>query len=234
MIYIKKSRIPEEFYKYAKSPGANYEQISSPRSAYHYAVRFSLTQSLLIEQGYICAYCMQRIGSGKGQMRVEHYRPKSEYPYQQLNYYNLLASCYGSEMLGKKKHHCDVSKNARKICINPLDAFQMSNIDYKPDGTILYPVNAILQNDIDKILNLNQKELKEKRKKIYINFKSVTEKRILEMVDRKRMSSKQVCQYLRELLVKLEQKDKKQHFVEYVGILRWYLKRQILALENQK
>ncbi len=46
---------------------------------------------LLTDQGYLCCYCMRRID--KENMKVEHYRPQSLYPKEELVWKNLLAVC---------------------------------------------------------------------------------------------------------------------------------------------
>lgn len=49
MILITKNKEPKEWTEYQNTPGVDYQAIPE------------LVQSLLKEQGYICAYCMRRI-----------------------------------------------------------------------------------------------------------------------------------------------------------------------------
>lgn len=49
MILITKNKEPKEWTEYRNTPGVDYQAIPE------------LVQSLLKEQGYICAYCMRRI-----------------------------------------------------------------------------------------------------------------------------------------------------------------------------
>lgn len=49
MILITKNKEPKEWTEYRNTPGVDYQAIPE------------LIQSLLKEQGYICAYCMRRI-----------------------------------------------------------------------------------------------------------------------------------------------------------------------------
>lgn len=49
MIKIAKNKEPKEWTEYRNTPGVDYQSIPE------------LVESLLKEQGYICAYCMRRI-----------------------------------------------------------------------------------------------------------------------------------------------------------------------------
>ena len=52
MLYIKKGREPESLIKYRKKKFAYYDG---------YDRKDDIRKNLLIEQGFLCAYCMRRI-----------------------------------------------------------------------------------------------------------------------------------------------------------------------------
>lgn len=92
-----------------------------------------LKESLLKEQGYLCAYCMSRISEDT--MKVEHWHPqKSDTEGQELSaeekekerllsidYKNMLAVCIGNEGHPKKEQHCDTRKGNKHLLYNPSD-----------------------------------------------------------------------------------------------------------------
>lgn len=55
MLLIKKNSPPKEFVTYAQQEGARFDDMPSD-------VNNILRHALLEEQGYVCAYCMRRIG----------------------------------------------------------------------------------------------------------------------------------------------------------------------------
>ena len=67
-----------------------------------------IQESLLEEQGALCAYCMCRID--KDNMKIEHWNPQSIAPNLSLDYQNMLGVCKGGEGNSKKFQHCDTKK----------------------------------------------------------------------------------------------------------------------------
>lgn len=78
-------------------------------------VKEALRDALLREQGWLCCYCMRRVG--EGDCRIEHRASQADHTGQQLDYRNLFAACSGD--LGGERH-CDVSKGSRAISVDPL------------------------------------------------------------------------------------------------------------------
>ncbi len=54
MIEIKKGQQPHELLTYRKSPDADYDTMPA-------SCKKAVLESLMREQGYLCAYCMRRI-----------------------------------------------------------------------------------------------------------------------------------------------------------------------------
>jgi len=114
--------------------------------------------SLLIEQGYLCAYCMRKISEDNA--TIEHYIGQ-EYideegnnigKQEDTNYINMLAVCKGTycefSTKRKEKLHCDSSRalfqdqskgNYRpKLFINPQNKEQMEQTLFTRSGSICY------------------------------------------------------------------------------------------------
>ena len=71
-------------------------------------VKKTLRESLLKEQGYLCAYCMRRINDAQD-TKIEHYKART--PENELQYHNLLAVCKGGEDGLPSARCCDTKKD---------------------------------------------------------------------------------------------------------------------------
>ncbi|MDO4574081.1 MAG: retron system putative HNH endonuclease [Planctomycetia bacterium] len=129
-------------------------------------IKMLLANHLRAEQGYLCCYCEEEIV--KGISHIEHFRPKSLYPRDSLNYYNLFASCNGC---GKKDDvSCGVKKRDLyfRELIKPTDSNCEARFIYTADGQIL-PTDetddAAWQTIA--VLGLNGPKLRRRREMVY-------------------------------------------------------------------
>lgn len=122
---------------------------------------------LLKEQGYICAYCMQRIS--ETEMKIEHLNPRHNCKTEEekLSDNNMVAVCKG---ITDAEHHCDTKRgnliaHLQFLSIFPtqsnptcedLTHFVSGNFKVK-DG------NPVIEDDINTKLNLNCNALKTAR-----------------------------------------------------------------------
>jgi len=126
--------------------------------------------SLLTEQGHICCYCMKRIPeSGKTSgSKIEHYLCQDNHSQEELNYGNMLLACLGNEGSPKRLQTCDTKKGNLSLTHSPSN--QTRNIEdlikYKPNGEI-YSSDDIFNTELETVLNLNVKQLKDNRRAIY-------------------------------------------------------------------
>ncbi len=127
-----------------------------------------LQEALITEQGYICAYCMQRI---EFVHKIEHWNGQAENPIETLNYHNMLAVCSG-KMRDIHVTHCDTKRGEYQtigggnLTINPLDRQIMAGVRYLKNG-IIYHNNAEINKDFDETLNLNHLRFVDNRKQQY-------------------------------------------------------------------
>ncbi len=116
------------------------------------------------QEGY-CAYCEQKF---KSIVFIEHYISQQEDNTQDLMFSNFLGVCSGKFYVDKKtgKHiaHCDTSRGATPLTINPKLQEHIDTIFYDENGRIA-STNPDFNKDIDDILNLNFEELIELRDK---------------------------------------------------------------------
>ncbi|MBR8823049.1 hypothetical protein IX293_001314 [Fusobacterium necrophorum] len=204
MILIKKKIPPHSFTEYKNQPTSSFDELPTD-------IKQELRLSLLKEQGYICAYCMKRI-SEETDVKIEHYKPKSLYPMEELNYKNLLAVCDGGIGTPLKRQTCDTQKGSQELSFNPQNESDVSTIFFSRNGKI-YSSNPIFQTEFDTILNLNDQYgyLIKNRHKALITFQKKISK----------MNNSQIGNYYKWL--KENSTEKK---LEYLGIILWYLSKK--------
>ena len=126
MIHIKKGPEPGALIRYRHQPNADFDSMDAD-------VKQTLRESLLREQGYLCAYCMRRINDAQD-TKIEHYKART--PENELQYHNLLAVCKGGEDGPSSARCCDTKKGNRPLCIDPLSRRDMSRIYYSNSGEV--------------------------------------------------------------------------------------------------
>ena len=168
MIEISKGKEPRELLEYRKQPFASYADMPS-------ALKQKVVQSLLSEQGYLCAYCMCKIGdtNKKHPATIEHCIPQSGSDEKdRLNYRNMVAVCWGNRDAHKNSDKsCDAKRGSlpheqqNMKVLNVFDGRTLSEIEYKSDGTICSK-NPNADEDLNTRLNLNceARRLKECRR----------------------------------------------------------------------
>lgn len=168
MIKIHKSTPPVELTEYQKQVGAYFDGLPSKQP---------LRVSLTTEQHGLCCYCMGRIKPERGNMKIEHFLCKEDNPSLELIYSNLMGACMGGEGKPEEYQHCDTKKRKAVLSANPSDPTHdiSRSIRYLRDGTIESD-DAVLNNQIDDILNLNLDWLKQNRRGALDGFQAFIEK----------------------------------------------------------
>lgn len=217
MLHIEKSSEPSKLCEHRQNKATEPTYGNLPP-----ATKEVIRQSLLDDQGYLCAYCTQRISAelddrGKPKMRIEHYHDQSTHPERQLDWRNMLGVCQGGERR-PYDNHCDVSRGARPLTIDPLDHPER-HIHYQTDGRIC-AADETIDRELDKILNLNGDPLKRYRKAAWDGFYQALKSR----GDR----AFTVAALKRELS-RLESKDKKGRYREYRGYVMYFLRKKLNA-----
>lgn len=156
----KRENEPQSLIEYRSTPNANYNDCNKE----------DIRLALLKEQGYICAYCMQRISNktnrnGQPLTTIEHYKAQSQEESLKLNYFNMLGVCRGNEGQPKRLQHCDSSRGNIPLTINPLDENVETFIKYSSSGEV-FSEHEQMNRDLRAALNLNQKWLLEGRRTV--------------------------------------------------------------------
>ncbi len=159
---IIKNHEPSSLTRHRCQSDANYE---------NYLEKQDLRDYIAAEQGYICAYCMQRIRADEKGMKIEHWHCQNRYPTEDLDYGNLLGVCFGGEGQQRPNQHCDTRKGNADLCKNP--AFPTHNVEatihYLGDGYIKAE-DATFNRELNRVLNLNHPQIVNNRKKALDGF----------------------------------------------------------------
>ena len=214
MILIKKGTPPSELEELKQkaeflglSDKEGYDLLRNP-------LKKEVRNSLVQEQGHLCAYCMRRIPDERireddkdlSEVYIEHWHARSsesnDGENKGLDYNNMLAVCSGNEKTP------GVTGKHRK---------RYFTCDKKRENRLLHAID----NDIDVILNLNCSAdavtLPQNRKAVL----DTIEKEVYNMGD----NLKQNCEQL--LAIYEAEEDPK---TPYIGIGIWWLKDQIKAM----
>ena len=170
MIPIKKSAPPDVLLE--KQAIARERGLDS-KNAYdllNHAEKQILLDSLMKEQGHLCAYCMRKIPDRRPMpetvdpVTIEHWFPRNppnhEEHGQGLDYNNLLAVCSGNRGRKKTRKPRDLTCDAKRanhhsqLTLNPCDPSSLEHIRYKENGE-MFSDDPAIQDDITVKLNLN-------------------------------------------------------------------------------
>ena len=173
MIHIHKGPEPRELVQHrAAARGASYADFRELDA---------LRAALVRDQGYLCAYCMQRIVATPSGMKIEHWYPQHPAaihadalgsspppPRGPLDFGNLLGVCNGGQHRPPSQQHCDTRKGNRLLTIDPLDHPERF-LRYGADGAIRATA-SVRQSELDDTLNLNLDRLKHNRTRAWVGM----------------------------------------------------------------
>ncbi|MEZ4777630.1 MAG: hypothetical protein R3D00_30930 [Bacteroidia bacterium] len=207
MIRIKKEVEPLEWKAKRMTPGFN-----------HYEPIPELRNALLKEQGYICAYCMREIPVSKKDLgesetsKIEHIKSRENHPHKQLDYTNMVICCPGSI---NGNTHCDKSKESAEITFSPFDISLQESISYGSYDGKIKSGNGQWNDEIDKIICLNNAMLMYNRKQTLDAIVAVLKKQKWKKAK------------IKELIDEWSNPDHSGKLKQYCGIVIWYLKKKL-------
>ncbi|MHC1739183.1 MAG: hypothetical protein AB9882_14345 [Ignavibacteriaceae bacterium] len=186
MKLIQKSIEPNKLRAHRCVPGTNYDSFQKIIGLGEITPATGLRKSLLDDQGCICAYCMRRIphshtakGITTDNMKIEHYIPQTDKisigHKLDITYSNMLACCMGNQGKDKKFETCDTRKGNNILTISPLNEAHIRTLNYAPDGSI-HSKNKLFEEEISKVLNLNEDNLRKQREAIYKSIEKIVKK----------------------------------------------------------
>ncbi|NDV66616.1 hypothetical protein [Bacteroides sp. 224] len=202
---INKGTEPKAWKQFRETPGVT-----------EYVANDALRESLLEEQGYICAYCMRRIPVrdkiSNETSRIDHLKCRDNYPDLQLDYNNMVICCPGCI---NGDDHCDKLKGNKEITFSPFEIHLENSISYSTKDGHIKSSNVQWNKELEEVLNLNNHMLKLNRRQAIEGLRSVLEK------------SKWSKSVLQMQLQKWESFDKNHHLKPYCGVIIWYLRKKL-------
>lgn len=226
MLLINKGREPKSLTAYRKTKGAYYDGCNKD----------DIRESLLREQGYLCAYCMRRIHKrpedrseneeeAQFDIKIEHWIPQNRLTeVEKMDYRNMLGVCQGHKKdTGKKVDTCDAQKGDKDLFINPLNSEHIRKIIYKRTGEI-YSDEQQINEDLNHVLNLNcvEQRLPENRK--------ATLNSVIRNVNSKNAGSWTKSD-IRKIIEIYEGKDSEGKRKPYAGIVLWYFRDRMRQID---
>ncbi len=207
---IEKSPEPKEWTKHRLTPGVDYEAIPE------------LRESLLKEQGYICAYCMRRIPvkdkNSNEKSRIEHILCREKHDNNlKLNYQNMVICCPGAI---DDNFHCDKLKANNDITFNLFQKEFIDTISYKTKDGEMNSSDIHHNTEIKNILNLNHSLLKKNRHQTLIG--------VIKSLNQKKTPWKR--SEIQKHLSNWDNRDIEGKFKPYCGIIVWYLTKKLSQL----
>ncbi|MGN0604829.1 MAG: retron system putative HNH endonuclease [Oscillospiraceae bacterium] len=236
MIPIKKGVEPPELKTLRQK---SIEKGLSPEEAYDTLkgnTKEIVRQSLLKEQGHLCAYCMCRIPrndvcAGIAPIRLEHLvsrNPKDGRDIGQgLDYNNLLAVCNGNTASSDFKRKsidltCDVHKgNTDLHKVNPCIPETLESIFYYVDGRI-DATDPDVRADLLDTLNLNCP------KSPIVSEREAALSALMSNMDE--VQEDELINYCKIRLKAFQ--DEQENKTPYQGILIWYLESLLKTLTS--
>jgi len=135
MKHIIKGAEPEEFINW-KSQDKMYLRNRPNWNRPKQSIKNILRLQIAKEQGFICCYCERRIENND--FHLEHLKPRENFPFEQLEYENLLCSCQ-LELGSGEPRFCGNSKGSwynENLLITPLQNDCEEKFAYTLDGHI--------------------------------------------------------------------------------------------------
>lgn len=209
---IVKGPEPPDLRAHRETPHGDYD---------NYQGKDGLRAALVAEQQGLCCYCMGPISAARGGMKIEHWRSRTRYPKEQLEYANLLGACLGGEGGRRRDQYCDTRKADRDLLWNPADP------DHRVEARIWYGADGSVRADdeefdkqLQSVLNLNLPRLKNNRKSVL--------KAILDWWSprRKGMSRSRLEREVRR------RTGGDGSLKPYVGVAVWWLERRIARMAS--
>lgn len=211
MIYIAKNPEPISLTLYKKDDNSSYSNFSNSNG------KLDVKQSLLDEQGYICAYCMDRINDEN--IRIEHIEAQSNNRELDLDYSNMIGVCKGSI---NNQRYCENNRGNTHLKVNPLDIKTLKEICYTKIGEI-FSNDEVINTDIDITLNLNIQHIKENRKRTYLGVKQILIKKSPENKWSKELIQKELNKWKN----KQRSSSGKDQLEPYCGIVIYFLEKEL-------
>ena len=233
---IVKGREPKKLKEYRRKPNATYD--GTPEFT---GVKDKIKAQLLKEQGYLCAYCMSRISSDFGKMKVEHWHCQDNYKNEQLDYPNMLGVCNGNEGNPPENQTCDTRRGyfheKNKRIINTDLKYNPANPNHRIEDQIHFLAGGKINSQdgefnsqLNEMLNLNFSRLEDNRRKVWNEVQDTLSKKFSKKLGTRTPNEKAI--EINKLLEKWSSKDRQGQFRPYCSVAIYFLKKVKMKLNK--
>ncbi len=135
----------------------------------------AVRKQLAEEQGWLCAFCMERISEesvddrGEHVMKIAHRIPIAVDSQQALNWQNLLGSCDGGQRRRGATQTCDYAQGSQAITVDPTKQESIDRLSYEHGsggGLFITSKDPALLADVQRTLALNAGDLPKNRAQV--------------------------------------------------------------------
>lgn len=153
MLRYRKGAEPDELKSMRSTPDASYGSLGTSE-------KDPLRAALVRDQGFLCAYCQQRIQPSPDSMDVEHWLAQSKHKEEDRTWSHMLGVCKGvMKVAGKPVQHCDRARGNSPLFLHPVEGMgpdPCALLHYDEQGRI-WSKDERAQRDI-RTLNLDGDE----------------------------------------------------------------------------
>ena len=146
-------------------------------------IRQPVVGALLTAQRGLCVYCGRKLGLARPgrSFHIEHFRPRSEYPYLATDLANLFLSCGQETDSGERAQTCGTAKNDwfdEDNSIEPAYPECTNRFRFLLSGSMVPDAQEDAADAMITQLNLNHPELVRDRKEILFHLDDFGQERI--------------------------------------------------------
>ena len=159
-------------------------------------------------------------------MKIEHWLPESQCTEQQkLDFHNMLGVCMGNAGHPYRETTCDAHRKDKILTINPLDRDMVKKIRYNTHTGEILSDDTQINDDLNNTLNLNYEGSDFSLPLNRRNALAVCLTKI--QVQSRNKPGNWRRSLLQKMLKAYENKDTNGKYIEYSGIVIWYLRKKL-------
>jgi uncharacterized protein (TIGR02646 family) len=178
MKQINKNTEPTTFANWKKqNSNCSWSNFSKPDST-HRDIYIQLRQKLIEEQEKMCCYCEVALKEERD-AHIEHLKDQDNHPNDRYNFNNLFASCQHNDSCGHKKDNGYFNE-----MISPIDKKCQEKFTYTGAGSLIsQDENDNFAKETIKLLGLNCKRLKDRRKNLIKTLQSANSDYLIQALN---------------------------------------------------
>jgi uncharacterized protein (TIGR02646 family) len=183
--HVAKGAEPATVTETRAAPTTNLTTGGPARDAFNQIDKARVREALAREQGWLCAFCMLRVGPTavsppsegarpEPAMKIAHRTPIDVDPTLALSWKNLLGSCDGGQRSNGRRKTCDLAQGPAALTVDPTEVTSCARLRYERRGLLrglfITSDDPALKTDVEETLRLNKGDLPEQRQAAWDAF----------------------------------------------------------------